>query len=203
MIGAPRPFPSHSPFGTIDLMAPFARPINFRLMADRLARIIRFNGEAGAIPVAQHSVMGADALAAETGDRLLAAIFLLHDGHEYVLGDICRPVDDILRHIAGPSYYAALSVLKINWDRAIHKAAGLIDPLAMTNAQSEAIKAMDERMMAAEMLALYGVGAVKDLPPAARRTPAFGPDGLKPWPAGRASEQFLNRLNKFTGKTFR
>lgn len=83
---------------TVDLVAPHPGEVCVYKMASALSRINRFNGvpEAGGYSVAQHSVMGTEALLNERADSMLAALFLFHDGHEYLLGDWTRPAQDAI-----------------------------------------------------------------------------------------------------------
>lgn len=127
------------------------RPEDIDLLYDvphALARICRFDGHirANHYSVAQHCVIGAETIFAETGDRLLAAAFLLHDAHEAYLGDIATPVK---MAICDPR---KLCAAELAFDRAIFAAArmpGLADPLGDRGA-FHAVRDMDARMLAAE-----------------------------------------------------
>lgn len=185
----------------ITIAEPDSVVISFREIADRLARQIRFNGEIGAISVAQHSVMGAEALFAETRDPFHGALFVLHDAHEFILGDMARPVTDQIEADC-PGFRLAWSLLKLSWDRPIYQAAGLPSPDLWTVSQLNAIELMDQRMMAAEVLALYGPQAASRYPAKIRKTPLLQ-ESLTPWPAERAAERFLKCLARMTGKVFR
>lgn len=185
----------------ITIAEPDSVVISFREIADRLARQIRFNGEIGAISVAQHSVMGAEALFAETRDPFHGALFVLHDAHEFVLGDMARPVTDQIEAEC-PGFRVAWSYLKLKWDRRIYKSAGLPSPDLWTVADTTAIDLMDQRMMAAEVLAIYGPRAAAIYPARIRKTPLLQ-ESLTPWPAERAAERFLKCLARMTGKVFR
>lgn len=194
--------PSFRPGGTIDLSCPRADQVDFRHMADRLARQIRFNGERNAISVAQHSVMGAEAIFAETKDIVSSALFVLHDGHEWVLGDLARPVHDLLAYLAGPMFSTAWSMIKRDWDIAIYRAADLPCPGDWTMQQAKSVSEMDQRMCSVEILALYGPNAWLAMPASSRKTPLLQ-EGLTPWPPEKAAERFLSCLSRFTGRTFR
>jgi len=82
----------------MDLAAPQVSDIDFAEMAAGLSKIARFNGRyaCAAYSDAQHSVFCADALYAETGDAVLAGCGLLHDGHEYLIGDLTRPFASLI-----------------------------------------------------------------------------------------------------------
>jgi uncharacterized protein len=181
---------------------PMARPIQFCEVAQRLARINRFCGQPGALSVAQHAVMGAEAILAETGDAGLAALFLHHDDHEYVLGDVSPLVLSALEHLC-PGATASFELLRANWDAALYQAAHLPPPDAWTSKQAETIALMDRRMRAAEMQMLFGTGAVWGLPRAELRTPKFTTNLSPPWPAEKAAERWLLQHKKLTGRTIR
>ncbi len=107
-------------------------------MPETLARICRYGGAVPGNPfsVAQHSVIGARAALEETGDAHLAAHVLLHDGHEYIVGDLTTPIADWWADLAvelfGPLAAGLMPQLiaaaKHRLDLAIWKAAGLTPP---------------------------------------------------------------------------
>lgn len=196
----------------IDLAALTAADIDFAEMAATLSKIARFNGinRGIALSVGQHCVMGADALYRETGDAVLAGYFLLHDGHEYVIGDITRPAILLIDHYIGlvdgdataPAFVSklakqALDAAKADIDRPIHEAANL-PPLARMPIYARQVREMDERMCAAESKALFGAtGKVPliecDLPP----PKLVG--AIVPWGAMKAEEAFCDRLDRYLG----
>jgi hypothetical protein len=120
----------------VDLDDPDPRTILVQDMAHQLARINRFNG-ATRFPysVAQHSVLCA--LAAPAGFSLEA---LMHDGHEYVFGDLASPVKALI----GPACKAA--------EERIQKAVAWKWRLPFPT--SEEVKETDVRMLWTEHLAL-------------------------------------------------
>lgn len=199
--------PSGPPYVPSD---PRARPVDFAHVADRLARTYRFNATPGALSVLQHQVMGAEAIVIEGGTSLEAALFLHHDDHEFILGDLARPVADELAR-ALPGYRAAWNGIKDNWDAAIFAQIGLPAPAAWTAAQQARVKGMDLRMQAAESRALFGARAVDALDHAARRPPAFSDRDLKArggplghvWPPALAAERWFDAHRKFTGRSIR
>ncbi|ATQ67792.1 MULTISPECIES: hypothetical protein [Methylosinus] len=114
----------------MDMLHPDAAQIDFRAVADTLAQINRFAGNADKpISVAMHTLIVCDA--AEPTDRPYA---LLHDAHEAHLGDITTPVAEALEAIArhaGEDTNAvrrALRSLKDRHDAAFLRAAGLPPP---------------------------------------------------------------------------
>ena len=201
--------PSYNARGELhDLADLQPRDVDWRGMAQSLAQTMRWNGQGRPMPIsiAQHSVMGADALMREHGDATLAALFLLHDGHEWRFGDFTRPAATLLRlkmtEAGGPAMGemldAAIAAAKLALDRPIYKAAGLPAPDRWPARATAAVKAMDARMAAAEIRVLFGAEAV-------RREAYLGATGrppdlaepLKPWPPARAEEAFLDRLKRY------
>ena len=187
--------------------------VDFAHIALTLSKVSRFNGRhvGQAYSVAQHSVMGADAVMAETGDAVMAGYFLLHDAHEYLLGDIGRPsivafdqwtLEILVERgvdpkVARGAVAEAVGRAKAALDIPIHKAAGL-PPIDTIPLYARKVAEMDERMCFAEARALYGArGPIPlvrcDLPPP-RLTGA-----IRPWGAMKAEEAFLARLQRYLG----
>jgi hypothetical protein len=201
-----------------DLINPTPDMVDFRTdVAGSLSRLPRFNGHLlhGPYSVAQHSVMGADALFNETGRRDLAAAFLLHDAHEAYIGDITTPVARALAIYAGAAAsggkddlaaasacYAAvkstetgIAMMKERADQAIHTAAGVPWPLPPD--VRAAVKLMDLRMLVTEQIHLLG--------PEVR---PWVPEGIAPlweeterhfmiWSRDRSEETFRERLEAY------
>lgn len=180
--------------GVFDLAAPFATPIDFAEIARALAGIRRFTGLG--IPVAQHCVIGALAIEKEGGSELEAALYLLHDAHEWAVGDLTRPMQKLLGLTLGvAAVEAAIARIKTYWDSAIYCAAGLPLPGAWTPRWREAVKGMDARMLRAEATDLFGARAARHLPPARYRRPAMS-GRLTPWPAAKAEIEFIETLDR-------
>lgn len=180
--------------------------IDFARMADGLAKIARWNGayRCASFPVAQHSVMGADALWRETANQILAAYFLLHDGHEYIIGDQTRPAIRLISHhaekmIAGgaPMVRLAVAAMKADIDAVIHRAAKL-PPIAEFPDYARLVADMDERMLRAEGIALFGPKAAAHLPAADLPAPRFS-GAIRPWGRMTAELAFIDRLEKYAG----
>lgn len=197
----------------MDLADPRPEHIVFAEMANGLSKVARFNGRytAVAYSVAQHCVMGADALFNETGDTALAGYFLLHDAHEYLLGDISRPMallvgimlgerlspQGISRKFAANALKEAIEAAKTRIDLAIFAAAG-IPPLERMPLYRRAVAEMDERMLVAEARVLYGARAT--VPLARNDLPAPKLTGaIKSWGAMKAEEAFVDRLERYLG----
>lgn len=137
----------------LDLLDPSPADIEIEDIAHGLARVARWNGQtAGASPfsVAQHSVLVEDILirldpARPSPDRLAA---LLHDGPEYVIGDLISPFKVVL----GEAYKAIEQRLL----KAIHRRFGLPPsppPLTALIKQADQIAAFLE----ATQLAGFGI----------------------------------------------
>lgn len=206
----------------VDLINPRPEMIDLKVdVAEGLARIARFAGQitSGPYSVAQHCVMGADALLRETGDTTLAAAFLLHDAHEAYIGDITSPAAAAIIRATGAACYAGLdarmitlhpnraaaqavwaqknakagiAALKYNLDAAIYRAAGLDWPLPAV--ASITIKAMDMRMLATERRHLLGPSPYPWHEDVEKAQPIrlVGKFPLWPWP--EAADVWLSRL---------
>jgi len=109
----------------LDLLAPDRARIGASDLAEGLAKINRWAG-ATQFPfsVGQHSVCVADVMYHETRSPIAALYGLLHDGHEYVTGDILEPTSGALAYEC-PGYPRAVASLRFRVDTAIHRAAGL------------------------------------------------------------------------------
>lgn len=193
-------------------------------IAGELSRLARFTGDipGGAYSVAQHSVFGADILMKETGDRRIAAAFVLHDAHEGPIGDIATPAQDAIgwyldevlaEHrltdrlhdhlgVGHRLFKLALKRLKTRLDRVIYPAAGLEWPLPAEVAAI--VREMDLRMLAAEVDAFMGGevapwGVLVDI----RKNcviPDLRPIGI--WPAEVAERRFQEALRTYLPERF-
>lgn len=187
-----------------NLVDPDASAIDFRAdIAEALARTPRFTGHVAAGPysVAQHCVLGADLLFAETARPDLAAAFLLHDAHEAYLGDIATPIVAALNAVqaersrtAGTmSPAVALRILKARLDAVIFPAAGIAWPLPSETGQ--VIKMWDMRMLITERNHLlsapprpWGLDHVEPLPILGR---------IKVWSWPDAAAEYVGRLRRW------
>lgn len=203
-----------------DLVAPTREMVNFKVdVAEALARLPRFTGHirSGSYSVAQHCVMGADALYRETGSAALAGAFLLHDAHEAYMGDIATPISAALLYWAGrvatsePQFMGlgleasrmgaercvqnAIKAMKTRLDAAIYGAAGM--EYTLTSEFLPAVKEMDWRMLATERRHLLGASplpwpiAVESAKPIR----LVGKFTIWPWPD--AADQYINRLKQW------
>lgn len=121
----------------IDLVNPRAEDIDFREMAEVLANINRYGGNAARrITVAHHTLIAVKAARQRGATPTLQAYVALHDGHEWVLGDQITPVTLAQATVADEMYgptdrdreLGAREELKRRHDRAIWQAAGLTPP---------------------------------------------------------------------------
>lgn len=81
----------------VDLLNPQPDQICIADIAHSLAHQCRYTGHASRFySVAEHSVLVADALMAETKSRELAWAGLMHDAHEAYTGDVASPIKVVL-----------------------------------------------------------------------------------------------------------
>jgi uncharacterized protein len=182
-----------------DLLAPRAEDIDFAVIAEHLAKENRFNGATPNIcySVAEHCVRGADAIVAMTGDRELAAYFLLHDGHEAFLKDDPTPKKHALAAVAEESFgtlasvvLEAFDVLTKTIDDTIYKAAGLQMLPHGESVLKNRIKRCDLVMFVTEWRDLMGGQDHPDWTPYADVTPLAGK--IIPWSWRDARNAFLD-----------
>lgn len=211
MIGAsPNPWLQTASGRAFDLLDPRPETVDLTIdVPEALARLPRFTGHirSGPYSVAQHCVLGADALYAQTTRRDVALAFLLHDAHEAYLGDVATPIAaalaqtcDQLRPSFAPGLIvrAAQRLLKQRIDTAIYAAVGAPYPLPDETTRLVAI--MDLRMLAAERAQLLGRApkpwdaAVE----AAQPAPLKG--AIKPWPWPKAADAWRARLALYAPK---
>lgn len=77
---------------SIRLDEPSVKNVTIRMIGTTLAKICRYNGACeGFYSVARHSRLGALAVQRHEGNAAAKA-FLLHDAHEFMIGDISTPV---------------------------------------------------------------------------------------------------------------
>lgn len=203
-----------------DLMAPTAGMVDLEHdVAEALAREPRFGGHvrSGPYSVAQHCVLGADAIIAETGSIETARAFLLHDAKEAYIKDQMTPLKQAFAAHVGlvfemehgacsiglPAaarqtgkliFWRALAEMEFKVDAAIHAAAGHPWPLAPDIAAR--VRQWDLAMLAAERRALLCKPpkpwhpSVERVPPPAR----LGRITVWPWP--KAADEWRARLHQ-------
>lgn len=126
----------------IDLRWPLPDSIRIADIAAQLAKINRWAG-ATCRPnsVAEHSLLVVDIMERDLGITDPAALLagLLHDGGEYISGDMTRPCKQLMGQV-----YAAI---EIPAQRAVNKAVGV---RTAAHTYSSLIKEADDRAMATE-----------------------------------------------------
>ncbi len=171
--------------------------------------------------VAQHCVVGADAVFAETGSLASALAFLVHDAHEAFIGDLTTPVanaledhvETVVKFVFGldaatrirdafgqGAAAAAITGLRTRLDRRIHALAGL--PVDLPAAMMAIVRDMDLRMLDAERRQILGPvrmapgegiwpAAVRQAKPVRLRGP------LRPWPRHKAATEWMTRWERW------
>jgi 5'-deoxynucleotidase YfbR-like HD superfamily hydrolase len=181
----------------LDLLDPSPLDIEIEDIAHGLARVARWNGQtrgAHIFSVAQHSLL-VDAIARARSPRLdrgLRLAILLHDGPEYVIGDMISP----FKAVIGDAYKAIEARLL----RAIHLRFGL--PPERPAELTRLLKAADQAAAYLEATRLAGFSATE-----ARRFFGQPPtvavpterDYLTPWPAEKAEARYLKRFAELSG----
>lgn len=121
-------------------------------MAHNLGQICRYNGSVDEFySVAEHSVLISQALERDGYPPMTQLQGQLHDGHEYIYGDMIRPLKNAIAEISP----AAASMLKQAADRAdvlIAQKFELVYPF------HPIIKAYDDRIVNDEKKFLFGTG---------------------------------------------
>ena len=135
--------PRHEPWAqaidgrAIDLVNPRVEQVDFKVIAEVLARINRYGGNSEKpITVAQHSLIALASARQRGASPTLQAMVVLHDGHEWIIGDWTTPAVEAIVRMAdsmfGPTerdrFKQTLDELKRVHDRVIFEAAGLQMP---------------------------------------------------------------------------
>lgn len=108
-----------APGKKINLAQPDLSDVSIGDIAYALANQTRYNGALGFYSVARHSVAVAERLWREPDEVRIAG--LLHDAHEAFLGDITRPVKQLL----GPACEERIRSVCADLDRVIERRFGL------------------------------------------------------------------------------
>lgn len=190
-----------------DLMAPNPRAVDFDVaIPEALARITRYTGHtrSGIFSVAQHSVLGADAIYRKTGDRTAAACFLLHDAHEHVLGDKATPIAEaevetaerLMPGIGGKLVREMQKLMKRRVDLAIYAAAGLGNDGCPARYRP-LVAEYDLAMLATERRHLLGRAPQPWNPIVEAAQPIRLVGKLRIWPWPEAADEFRARLKAY------
>lgn len=165
------------PFYALD---PRPEEIRIEEIAAQLSRICRFNGalrdDVEIYSVAQHSCLVSDHLPPE-----LALEGLLHDAHEYMLGDMSKPIKMNLAIVAGADYWKQLEHIV---EAAVRSRFGL--PRRMT----PAVKQQDYFAVATEHRDLQVHTGMVDW----GNPPEPWPDKIVAWSPSHARHEFLIRF---------
>lgn len=141
----------------VDLQEPQA--VEIRDVAHGLSLICRFNGQTPvSYSVAQHSLAvsfeaGRLAKAREFSEpdiRLTKLVGLLHDAHEYLCGDVSRPMKQVLG--------AAWSQFEAKLQRVVLERLGLRN---IPQHIRDTVKDADDRLLAAEFFVFFGVAPLE------------------------------------------
>ena len=187
----------------VDLVAPKPESILAIDIAEHLAKLPRYNGATpGAVySVAQHSCYAADIVFARTQDRLFAADALLHDAHEYVIGDDPSPKKRALielgRELYGDAFAeqmkTVMQVMRRRVDEAIYSAFGMKFDLSAARAASvhrvdvELLETEKRDLMAPEPQPWFQTGVA----------PLQGFNPVKGWSWELAQNSFMQRFRKY------
>lgn len=172
----------------LDLLDPSPLDIEVEDIAHGLARVARWNGQTRgehAFSVAQHSLIVEAIVACGEADPRWRLAALLHDGPEYVIGDMISP----FKSVVGGDYRAVETRLQV----AIHRRFGL--PVTLPKAIGTTIKRADRLSAYHEATLLAGFGA-------SEAAGFFGrPAG---WPAGWIANEavFRPRPAEDVGRAF-
>lgn len=193
-----------------DLVRPDWRQVDFDVdVPEALARIARFTGHvrSGPYSVAQHSVLGADAIFRETRSREAAAAFLIHDAHEAYVGDMATPISgalvEIARELGGDAcavlMRSCLRELKSRQDQAIFRATGMAGAMA---AYATLVHRTDLGMLATERAHLLGKSPQPWHPSVEAAQPIRITGRITCWTWPHAADEYRDRLRRYLPETF-
>lgn len=193
-----------------DLVRPDWRQVDFEVdIPEALARIARFTGHvrSGPYSVAQHCVVGADAVFAATKDRSAAAAFLIHDAHEAYVGDMATPIAgalvEIARELGGDScavlMRSCLRELKNRQDQAIFRVTGMAGAMAQ---HAGLVHRTDLGMLATERAHLLGRSPQPWHPAVEAAAPIRITGRLSCWTWPQAADEYRDRLRRYLPEQF-
>jgi 5'-deoxynucleotidase YfbR-like HD superfamily hydrolase len=180
----------------LDLLDPTPMDVEIEDIAHGLARVARWNGQTSGdhpFSVAQHSMLVEDLLVAlyPQAPRTWRLVALLHDGPEYVVGDLISP----LKAAVGFDYKTVENRLL----EVIYVRFGL--PANPPSTVTKLVKQSDRLSAYFEATALAGfeTSEAKELfgdPSTLDRSLHEGFEVLRPMPATEAQQNFLYRFNQ-------
>lgn len=168
--------------GIVDLINPDPATITLEAMSHHLALLNRYCGSTELpFSVAQHSLLTAD-IFRQLYPGLPAIYAKLHDGHEYLIGDWVRPVQEAIE-IELPGFQRYMENFKTRLDIAIRARWGIPAPTIEIHA---AVAHADNVALATEWRTL--------MPAAAGPCPVTAPSrrgvSIKPLPWTEAADRF-------------
>jgi uncharacterized protein len=176
----------------LNLLDPSVLDIEIEDIAHGLARVARWNGQTTGehiFSVAQHSLL-VEAIALklnpQAGPKLLLTV-LLHDGAEYVIGDVISPFKAVIGDAYRETETALLNAVMRRFDL----------PAPMNKIARTLAKLADRAAASLEATTLAGFSPEEALE-LFGPCPAFGSDILAllaPWPAEMAKSRFLHRFS--------
>lgn len=173
----------------LDLLDPSPLDIEIADIAHGLARVARWNGQTTgdhAFSVAQHSLIVEAIVAARESDPRWRLAALLHDGPEYVIGDMISPFKAVL----GGDYKTIESRLQ----GAIHRRFGL--PETLPPAILRLVKGADRLSAHFEAKLLAGFTSREATSLFGRPGPDAPDEALfRPRPASEIDAAFLDRFH--------
>ena len=194
-----------------DLMRPDWRDVDFDVaVPEALARLSRYTGHvrAGSYSIAQHCVLGADAIWRQHKNRAAAAAFLLHDAHEFVLGDKATPIAEAevetaesLMKGAGEVVRAMQKLMKRRIDLAVYMAAGMGTDGCPAEFR-KIVAEYDVGMLATERAHLLGPKPKPWHPVVEAAEPVRMTGRVKVWPWLFAADEYRDRLRKYLPERF-
>ncbi|KAA0971027.1 HD family hydrolase [Aureimonas fodinaquatilis] len=174
----------------LDLIDPSPLDIEVEDIAHGLARVARWNGQTRgehAYSVAQHSLVVEWIMATETPDPRWGVAALLHDGPEYVIGDMISPFKSVL----GDDYKSVENRLQ----KAIHLRFGL--PATLPAPVSRSIKKADRISAFYEATLLAGFTVPEASSLFCKKPPLAIPETFFEPKSARAVEQmFMQRFHQ-------
>lgn len=172
------------------LLNPSPDMVDWSEVAHALSHLCRFTGHTRTFySVAEHSCKVWEMATLMSDDPRVHLHALLHDGHEFVLGDITTPLQTALRAMS-PGFRQHWSDLKARTDRAIFAAAGLTD--ADLAASANLVHHADMAVLMREREVFLGAppepwdAHLEAIPPA--------PVTPRGWTPEQARSEFLRRL---------
>jgi 5'-deoxynucleotidase YfbR-like HD superfamily hydrolase len=174
----------------LDLLDPSPLDVEIEDIAHGLARVARWNGQTSgehAFSVAQHSLIVEAVVSATETDPRWRMAALLHDGPEYVIGDMISP----LKSVMGGEY----KLVEQRLQSAIHRRFGL--PAELPKPVEKIIKAADRLSAYREATLLAGFKPTEAAAFfGAPTSDVVDAAVFTPWPAGEVGRLFIARFEE-------